>query len=587
MHQGIQEQDDSSAYAGWRQGRSHIYNAVAPHPKCSGNSTAITMELAVKQKRHKQWHSKSRDGCLTCKKRHLRCDQVKPACLRCRGTGRVCDGYAPTRTWLFEAGKTSTAVLIAPSSYSDASEARSVQFFHENTKQALRFFNSAAHYFFAYVVPQVAGNEPAIKHQMIAAASAHELISCLPDRSNMLEIRTAEHYGSALSIISKSSLDISITLISCLLFVAIESLRGVPDHLYYHLQSGLRILEEWKARYGSDGKYSSTDALIRTYVEPIFAQLESTAARSQHSKVAVSGLLTFAAPVIPKVFTTLFETRETLSQICHWLFLKTRKLPNATRAPRHPEVEELYRQWAESLARLKLRNLGRWSQRELLRIQFLDFYHHKILITLECQSMTTETYWDQHMEHMAEDLALCQVVVQNPMIYDSAVLHPLQIDFEKSPGVVAAASQIAVACRDPQLRRQAVEVIRRHHHQCGHNDNCAIAVMVDLIIELEEQGLGSVRTCRDVPEENRIRPLIADFTTPGQFSLTYARSPYTVQQQVTRAFESETATFARPFKLWPMGATMRLTGYQGLIRTRSRGCVCRSFGATWTDKVKD
>ena len=499
----------------------------------------------------------------------------------------MCEGYAPPRTWLFEPGKASTAVLIAPSSYNDTTEARSLQFFQENTKQALRFFNSAADYFFAYVVPQVASNEPAIKQQMIAAASAHELMSCQTDRSGVLDVRIAEHYGSALSIVSHSSPNLSITLISCLLFVAIESLKGVPDNIYHHLQSGLRILKEWKATYGLDGKYSSTDSLIRTYVEPIFAQLESTAARSKHSKIAVSGSLAFAAPVIPKVFTTLFEARETLSQICHWLFLQTHELPDATRAPRHPEVEELYRQWTETLEKLKLKNPGQWSRRELFRFQFLDFYHRHLLLAIECQSMTTETYWDQYMGHLAEDIALCQRVVQDPMIYDSAILHPLQIDFEKSPGVVAACSLNAAACRDPQLRRQAVEVIRRHHHQCGHNDDCAIAVMMDVVIGLEEQGLPNVLTCRDVPEKNRIRALVADFTVRGQFNLTYARSPYTLEQNISTAFASETATFARPFQLWPIGATMRLTGYQGLIRTRSRACVCRSFGATWTSEAKD
>ncbi|TDZ18969.1 Aspercryptin biosynthesis cluster-specific transcription regulator atnN [Colletotrichum orbiculare MAFF 240422] len=37
---------------------------------------------------------KVRTGCLTCKSRKVKCDEAKPACVRCTSTGRKCDGYA-------------------------------------------------------------------------------------------------------------------------------------------------------------------------------------------------------------------------------------------------------------------------------------------------------------------------------------------------------------------------------------------------------------------------------------------------------------------------------------------------------------
>lgn len=40
-------------------------------------------------------HRKVRTGCITCKIRHKKCDETKPACRRCTSTGRKCDGYAP------------------------------------------------------------------------------------------------------------------------------------------------------------------------------------------------------------------------------------------------------------------------------------------------------------------------------------------------------------------------------------------------------------------------------------------------------------------------------------------------------------
>lgn len=39
--------------------------------------------------------SKVRTGCKTCKVRRLRCDEARPACVRCTSTGRLRDGYGP------------------------------------------------------------------------------------------------------------------------------------------------------------------------------------------------------------------------------------------------------------------------------------------------------------------------------------------------------------------------------------------------------------------------------------------------------------------------------------------------------------
>lgn len=39
--------------------------------------------------------SKVRTGCITCKERRVKCDELKPACLRCTRAGQLCKGYRP------------------------------------------------------------------------------------------------------------------------------------------------------------------------------------------------------------------------------------------------------------------------------------------------------------------------------------------------------------------------------------------------------------------------------------------------------------------------------------------------------------
>ncbi|KAI1361925.1 hypothetical protein F5Y08DRAFT_313400 [Xylaria arbuscula] len=43
-------------------------------------------------------HAKARTGCLTCKRRRVKCDEAKPHCTRCVKSGHTCAGYEESRT---------------------------------------------------------------------------------------------------------------------------------------------------------------------------------------------------------------------------------------------------------------------------------------------------------------------------------------------------------------------------------------------------------------------------------------------------------------------------------------------------------
>lgn len=59
----------------------------------------------------KKKFTKSRNGCLTCKKRRQKCDEMKPACLICQKKNLVCGGYATNFKWkLFKDSKDETHV---------------------------------------------------------------------------------------------------------------------------------------------------------------------------------------------------------------------------------------------------------------------------------------------------------------------------------------------------------------------------------------------------------------------------------------------------------------------------------------------
>ena len=53
--------------------------------------------------RQRKSTTKVRSGCITCKKRKVKCDETKPECLNCRRLkGTKCEGYDAPKAWMFE-----------------------------------------------------------------------------------------------------------------------------------------------------------------------------------------------------------------------------------------------------------------------------------------------------------------------------------------------------------------------------------------------------------------------------------------------------------------------------------------------------
>ncbi|KAI5865412.1 hypothetical protein GGS23DRAFT_559146 [Durotheca rogersii] len=55
-----------------------------------GNESRLTRKRASKPK--------VRTGCISCKRRHVKCDEGKPSCAECERLGLMCEGYAPPKT---------------------------------------------------------------------------------------------------------------------------------------------------------------------------------------------------------------------------------------------------------------------------------------------------------------------------------------------------------------------------------------------------------------------------------------------------------------------------------------------------------
>lgn len=184
--------------------------------------------------------------CAASRIRKIKCDEGKPACLRCTTTGRKCDGYTPAKSlgpapWSVipwgalriqgeDLGFRWGALKIQDS------EARSLSYFHRVVAPSIS--SQLDQKFWKNLVLQVGVDVAAVRHATIAVSSIYEdMGSALPKQEQM----AIQHYNHAIRHLVNTS-DEQVVLLSCILFVCIECMRGNGNRAIEHCRHGTSIL---------------------------------------------------------------------------------------------------------------------------------------------------------------------------------------------------------------------------------------------------------------------------------------------------------------------------------------------------------
>ena len=287
--------------------------------------------LADKPGRSRQWHSKVKSGCLTCKTRRVKCGEQKPSCSRCLSSGRTCSYGNPPKTKLFEIDLenrvSATALdLLMPrqNNISNPEEARALQYFLEVTAPAASTYNSHTRDFFAQLIPQVAQSDAAVRHLAVAVASRQESISSGSDNAQTLTRVQTKHYVAALKTLSRDkATSEEIVLLASALFLTLgqmETLEEQRAQSLFHLMSGLKIMIE---------RLKDTQAkpshIIETYLHPIFGRMEMMMSVFMLPASGIDGILCTIEPTepfFPTYFLDLEEARRCWFAICCWRYRK-------------------------------------------------------------------------------------------------------------------------------------------------------------------------------------------------------------------------------------------------------------------------
>lgn len=220
--------------------------------------------------------AKVKTGCRTCKVRKVKCDEGWPSCKRCLSTGRICEGYGiwggggkhcDPPSAVVQSTKNLEMVIFAPTPIETAGmeETRCLEWFTH--RSAFKLPGVFRFEFWDKLVFQAASTEPAVRHAILALGSAHKreghakLILPSDNTPDKEEQFTLQQYTKAITYLqphfsARNNPSIRVGLLTCLIFVIMESIRGHYNAAVTHLQSGLKLLDEFQARSNEADSYS-------------------------------------------------------------------------------------------------------------------------------------------------------------------------------------------------------------------------------------------------------------------------------------------------------------------------------------------
>ncbi|GKZ30867.1 hypothetical protein AbraIFM66950_010505 [Aspergillus brasiliensis] len=493
------------------------------------------------EKKRRTSKPKVKTGCRTCKVRRVKCDEGRPACKRCVSTGRVCDGYGiwneqrkatlggnPGVPRVFQTLLSSYNAPV-PIPHSACAERKCMEWFTQCT--IFKIGGVFPSQFWGRTVVQALSQEPAVRHAVLALASTHRYRAQRRDKSSSVasylsehEKFTLQHYNKAIGCLqaelrrnSKRAESMRVALITCMVFVALELMRGQYRTSYTHLQHGLKLVKEIQRLSGAS---RAKKVLVRTSsqtneddVIEVFSRLGVHYALLGHGTEYAN----LGYDIQPRHLPYQFRSIEQARQHLDILLARAQCLVEMVRYIETDMCVAIqgHEQFLESQWRLEKDltiwldvyglSLGQFSAQELIHTlarRLLEMYHTMALIMVKtCIPWDDETAFDLQTDRFTsiirEAVGICQALRTTYPDFPTggtSLNCPLGMAFTMDIGFIQPLYYTALKCRIPQIRRHAIELLRLAPHREGIWNGILTARIAEEVVAHEEQNIDASLT---------------------------------------------------------------------------------------------
>ncbi|GFF40668.1 NAD(P)H-dependent FMN reductase C4B3.06c [Aspergillus udagawae] len=470
-------------------------------------------------------HTKSRRGCITCKIRHVKCDEQQPECLQCIKTGRKCDGYDPKQT--NPQAQQRTVVDPVPEAWTKLSadqrlvlrpgtreERQYIEFFCTRTSRALSgFFDSDL---WGYVLPQLSHSEAAIRHAVIALGALHQHLHivlskdrCDPGRkiAPQNEQFIIQQYNSAIrhlvTQLSSANQVPHLTLIACCLFVCLEILSGQVGKALDHIEAGLKIVQRWEN--DPNGKLQS---------EGITRELTYTVVRwntqlSKHGRRMISLNLSQLDPADSvgksETWSDISAARHSLDVLINRAisFVETVGTDRKTRGSpwqvcRQQALLQDFAAWLSAFDSLMKRSGRRLKKTDPRGPLVLRIHHRTNQVIVAVALSRDELIFDQLDDDFRAIVAYAEELIELNASLDRDSLLTV---FSMETGLISSLCYTASKCRNPVLRRKAISLLYRCPQKEGLWSMQQYAILARIIVQIDEEVVAHLPLEQRIPED--------------------------------------------------------------------------------------
>ncbi|KAK9416891.1 hypothetical protein SUNI508_09363 [Seiridium unicorne] len=466
-------------------------------------------------------------------------------------TGRECDGYRRLVGALPSLDASASSTTNPLTTYhprvtlsQDPVQARYHQFFVEKTiSQLTTFFPDVI---WSSIIPQVAYANSSIRHAIFALSWYHErFIRPAAGLGDEATFALPQYNVAIRGLIQcqQDSTPTGISLISCLIFICIEVLRGKQATAIHLFKYGRGIIQESR-RSKTGGKSTrrkllDSDGLSRS-VEAAFLRLA----------IQVSMLVGDVDPDLSVEFVQAFEVSRrspsrsfaTTSEARDELIILTHNY--LARDKQDSGKLQMYRdqlaQWSglfqEHVAQNTSPPKSAATRRSIALLELNSLY---LDFTLSCpctvdpwDPMKWDTYDEELIEKMIQLAAVA--VGLDPSESTKWKEHHVEPQFHMDIGVTPVLYNIIERCRVPRLRRIGIKVLRCATMQEGVWDGALTSRVAERIMLLEEAGLGEITSRAEIPRESRIRSVrVYMDRDKNEATVWYTGINQTLQESIT------------------------------------------------------
>ncbi|KAI9042057.1 Zn(II)2Cys6 transcription factor [Aspergillus affinis] len=515
-----------------------------------------------------------KSGCRTCKVRHVKCDEEKPACRKCTNSGRVCDGYGILYSGtkgtpgnagplgLERAGTTPRYLLISrnpgPLPGVAQEERSSLDYFrHAPALKLTGLFKSE---FWDSLVLQTCFAEPSVLHAIVALSAAHR--SRFSPWENEMAISSKSYDSFSLTQYNKAikSLTEHVTVtnvesirtavISSIVFVCLEMLRGGYNSMNMHFQHGINLLNLLQSHSQSSRPMrhifvqqipqSIDEHLINAYSRLNLQFMTLGLGLFEDDALFTSTFIYGHQQIsIPHVFSIVHEASRSFHLILNSvtrLVLKcaTDQISSDVYPPptsptllkRQESLQLSLDDWIAAFNSSIPLLTSQTNQHGELGLRVLRIHWTMATILVSTCFANKQTAFDAHTS--AFESIINQVEELGAMVANT----PRYITATKENGYVSSFCRIgasfsidlgcypplyytALKCRVPHIRRRAISILQQCRHTEGVWTGPLLARLATCVVDAEERDFSAALYSQDSDgEERKVNEARPSFTLP-------------------------------------------------------------------------